>query len=92
MPDGSEVGVIPIRGYPPFAGLGMGSIDRQAERPTSSPLRASLEDPDDRLAGERGPPLHQASHSHRVTARSSELLAVEARPHRERADSNVGGC
>lgn len=38
-----------------------------------------------------GPPLDEASHTRRVTAGSSELLAVQPGPYRERSGSNVDG-
>ena len=54
-------------------------------------LRANFENPDDRLARLFGPPLDEASNAGRVTAGSSELLAVQPGPYRERSGSNVEG-
>ena len=38
-----------------------------------------------------GPPLDEASHTRRVAAGSSKLLAVQPGPPRERSGSNVDG-
>ena len=53
--------------------------------------RPPLEDPEDRLARQRGAALHEARHASWIATRPSELLGVEPGPHREGAAANVAG-